>query len=99
MEPPAPEILKEAVYGLPELHRDEIRGAKLVACPGCIATSATLALTPPVKLGLINMDRVIVDAKIGSSGGGSNPSIASHHPERAGGTRPYSRLIIGTPPR
>ncbi|MEM2440372.1 MAG: N-acetyl-gamma-glutamyl-phosphate reductase [Candidatus Bathyarchaeia archaeon] len=86
---PAPELLKDAVYGLPELHRDEIKEAKLVACPGCIATSAILALAPLVKSDLIDNSRVIVDAKIGSSGGGSNPSPASHHPERAGGTRPY----------
>jgi N-acetyl-gamma-glutamyl-phosphate/LysW-gamma-L-alpha-aminoadipyl-6-phosphate reductase len=86
---PAPELLKEAVYGLPELHRTEIREAELVACPGCIATSGILALTPLVKSALIDKERIIVDAKIGSSGGGSNPSIASHHPERAGGTRPY----------
>jgi len=86
---PAPELLKEAVYGLPELHGTEIKEAKLVACPGCIATSAILALTPLVKSALIYNERIIVDVKIGSSGGGSNPSIASHHPERAGGTRPY----------
>jgi N-acetyl-gamma-glutamyl-phosphate/LysW-gamma-L-alpha-aminoadipyl-6-phosphate reductase len=83
------ELLKEAVYGLPELHRDKIKEAKLVACPGCIATSAILALTPLVKSALIDNERIIVDAKISSSGGGSNPSMASHHPERTGGTRPY----------
>ncbi|MEM1539786.1 MAG: N-acetyl-gamma-glutamyl-phosphate reductase [Candidatus Bathyarchaeia archaeon] len=86
---PAPELLKEAVYGLPELHRDEIKEARLVACPGCISTSAILALAPLVKSDLIDNGRVIIDAKIGSSGGGSNPSLASHHPERASGTRPY----------
>jgi len=86
---PAPELLKEAVYGLPELHREEIRKAKLVACPGCIATSAILALAPMVKADFIDNNKIIVDAKVGSSGAGSNPSKASHHPERFGGTRPY----------
>ncbi len=86
---PAPELLKKAVYGLPELHRGEIKEGELVACPGCIATSAILALTPLVKSALIDGERIIVDAKIGSSGGGSSPSMASHHPERASGIRPY----------
>lgn len=86
---PVSEMLKEAVYGLPELHREEIRKARLVACPGCIATSAILALTPLVKADFIDNDKIIIDAKVGSSGAGSNPSMASHHPERSGGARPY----------
>jgi len=86
---PASELLKEAVYGLPELHREEIRKANLVACPGCMATPTILALAPLVREGLIENGRIIVDAKIGSSGAGVNPSIATHHPERSGGTRPY----------
>lgn len=89
---PVPEMLKEAVYGLPELHREEIRKAKLIACPGCIATSAILALTPLVKAGFIDNDKIIIDAKVGSSGAGSNPSIASHHPERSSGARPYKPI-------
>lgn len=89
---PVPEMLKEAVYGLPELHREEIRKAKLIACPGCIATSAILALTPLVKAGFIDNDKIIIDAKVGSSGAGSNPSMASHHPERSGGARPYKPI-------
>ncbi|MBS7646429.1 MAG: N-acetyl-gamma-glutamyl-phosphate reductase [Candidatus Bathyarchaeia archaeon] len=86
---PAPEILAEAVYGLPELHREEIRKARLVACPGCMATATILALAPLVKAGFIDKDRIVVDVKVGSSGAGNRPSIASHHPERSGGTRPY----------
>src|SRR3989304_5993363 len=49
----APELLKEAAYGLPELHRDEIRNARLVANPGCYPTSVVLALVPLLKNGLI----------------------------------------------
>ena len=84
-----PEMLKDAAYGLPELHREEIKKAKLVACPGCMATSAILGLAPVVKAGLVDKDKIVVDLKVGSSGGGSKPSISSHHPERFSGVRPY----------
>jgi N-acetyl-gamma-glutamyl-phosphate/LysW-gamma-L-alpha-aminoadipyl-6-phosphate reductase len=84
-----PQLLKEAAYGLPELHRQEIKNASLVACPGCMATATILALAPVIKADLVETNRIVVDAKIGSSGGGSKPSIASHHPERFGGVRPY----------
>jgi LysW-gamma-L-alpha-aminoadipyl-6-phosphate/LysW-L-glutamyl-5-phosphate reductase len=88
-----PEMLKEAAYGLPELHREEIKNAKLVACPGCMATSAILGLAPIVKAGLVDKDKIVVDLKVGSSGGGSKPSISSHHPERFSGVRPYK--VVG----
>lgn len=88
-----PEMLKEAVYGLPELHREEIKQAKLVACPGCMATSAILGLAPIIKAGLVENNKIIVDLKVGSSGGGSKATLASHHPERSGGVRPYQ--VVG----
>ena len=88
-----PEMLKEAAYGLPELHRGEIKKAKLVACPGCMATSAILALAPIVKAELIDNSKIVVDLKVGSSGGGSKPNLASHHPERFSGVRPYQ--VVG----
>jgi N-acetyl-gamma-glutamyl-phosphate/LysW-gamma-L-alpha-aminoadipyl-6-phosphate reductase len=84
-----PEMLNEAVYGLPELHREEIKNARLVACPGCMATSAILGLAPITKAGLIDTDKIVVDLKVGSSGGGSKPTAASHHSERFSGVRPY----------
>jgi N-acetyl-gamma-glutamyl-phosphate/LysW-gamma-L-alpha-aminoadipyl-6-phosphate reductase len=84
-----PELLREAVYGLPELYREEIKSARLVACPGCMATSAILGLAPIVKAGLVDTDKIIVDLKVGSSGGGSKPTSVSHHPERFSGVRPY----------
>jgi len=84
-----PEFLKEAVYGLTELHREEIKNARLIACPGCMAIATILGLAPMAKAGVIEKDRIVVDAKIGSSGAGSAPSLASHHPERFGGVRPY----------
>ncbi len=88
-----PDMLKEAAYGLPELHREEIKKATLVACPGCEATAAILALAPIIKEGLIDKDKIVVDLKVGSSGGGSKPTVASHHPERFGGVRPYK--VVG----
>lgn len=88
-----PEMLKKAAYGLPELHREEIKDANLVACPGCEATAAILGLAPIVKAGLIDTEHVVVDLKVGSSGGGSKPTLAGHHPERAGGVRPYK--VVG----
>ena len=66
---PCPEYLEEAVYGLPELHRDEIASATLVAVPGCYPTATVLALAPALKAGIIEPD-IIVDAKSGVSGAG-----------------------------
>ena len=65
-----PELLAEAVYGLPELHRAELPGARLIATPGCYVTAATLALQPLVKAGVIDPRGVIVDAASGVSGAG-----------------------------
>lgn len=83
------DMLKETAYGLPELHREEIKNAKLIACPGCMATTAILALAPIIKAGFIDQEKIVVDLKVGSSGGGSKPSPSSHHPERFSGVRPY----------
>ena len=88
-----PEMLKESAYGLPELHREEIKTAKIIACPGCMATSAILGLAPIVKAGLVDKDKIVVDLKVGSSGGGSKPTASSHHPERFSGVRPYQ--VVG----
>lgn len=88
-EHPNPELLGSAVYGIPELHREEIKKAKLVACAGCLATSAILALAPLVKSKLISTDGIIADAKIGSAAGGAGFDISTHHPERTGTVRSY----------
>lgn len=71
-----PDLLAEAVYGLPELHRDELRGARLVATPGCYVTTATLALRPLVEAGLIETTGVIVDAASGVTGAGRKADLA-----------------------
>ena len=65
-----PELLAQAVYGLPELYRSQLVGAKLIATPGCYVTAASLALTPLVRSGIVNPTGVIVDAASGVSGAG-----------------------------
>ena len=63
-------LLEDAVYGLPEIYRNELVGAKLIATPGCYVTAASLALTPLVRSGVIDPQGVIVDAASGVSGAG-----------------------------
>lgn len=70
LEHKAPQFMKEAVYGLPELNREKIRDARLVANPGCYPTCSILALFPLIKEGLIDPSTVIIDAKSGTSGAG-----------------------------
>jgi N-acetyl-gamma-glutamyl-phosphate reductase len=65
-----PELLAEAVYGLPELERERLFGARLVAAPGCYVTAATLALAPLVKAGIVEQEGIVVDAASGVSGAG-----------------------------
>jgi len=72
-----PELLAQAVYGLPELYRSELVGAKLIATPGCYVTAASLALAPLVQSGLISTDDVIIDAASGVSGAGRSLKQAS----------------------
>lgn len=72
---PAPEFIKEAVYGLPEINREAIKKARLVANPGCYPTCSTLSIYPLAKEGLINMDTLIIDAKSGVSGAGRGAKV------------------------
>ncbi len=73
----SPELLAEAVYGLPELHREQIRSARLVANPGCYPTSVALGLAPLLKQGLIDHRSLIVDSKSGTSGAGRSAKVGS----------------------
>jgi N-acetyl-gamma-glutamyl-phosphate/LysW-gamma-L-alpha-aminoadipyl-6-phosphate reductase len=82
-----PELLSEAVYGMPELHREEIRKAKIVGSPGCLSTSAILACAPLLREKLVTS--VTIDSKIGSSAAGAKYDISTHHPERRGTVRAY----------
>ncbi len=75
-----PAYLEEAVYGLSELHRDEVKSARLVANPGCYPTSAILALAPAVKHGIIEPD-IVIDGKSGVSGAGRGLSLTTHFSE------------------
>jgi N-acetyl-gamma-glutamyl-phosphate reductase len=70
-----PELLNEAVYGLPEMNRDGIKGAKLVANPGCYPTAVTLGYMPLIKAGLLASDGLVADVKSGVSGAGRKAAI------------------------
>jgi N-acetyl-gamma-glutamyl-phosphate/LysW-gamma-L-alpha-aminoadipyl-6-phosphate reductase len=83
--------LDKFVYGLPELHRDEMKNAQYISGVGCNATASNLALLPLMRAGLLDLSRpVIVDIKVGSSEGGAAPNAGSHHPERSGVIRTYA---------
>ena len=86
---PHPSYLEEAVYGLAELHRDDVKGARLVANPGCYPTSAILALAPAVNQGIISND-IIIDSKSGVSGAGRSLGLGTHYSEVNENTMAYS---------
>lgn len=76
----APQLLPQAVYGLPEQDRSQLPGAKLIACPGCYPTATILASLPALEAGLAQGRHVIVDAKSGVSGAGRTPGAGTHYP-------------------
>jgi N-acetyl-gamma-glutamyl-phosphate reductase len=87
----AQQLQSEAVYGSPELHRAQIRNARLVANPGCYATSIILALAPLVQAGLIDLDcGIIADAKSGVSGAGKAATAKTHFMYAADNLSAYS---------
>ncbi len=86
---PAPELLKQAVYGLPELYRSSIVPANLLANPGCYPTAAILALAPAIKEDLIYPD-IIVDSKSGISGAGRTLSLSTHYSEVSDSVSAYA---------
>ncbi len=83
------ELHKKSVYGLPELFRDNIKGKRIIANPGCYTTGAPLALAPAVVNGLIEMNGIIIDSKSGVTGAGRKPSQANHYPELNEGFHAY----------
>lgn len=89
----AEKFLKEAVFGLPEIYRDEIKKARLIGNPGCYPTSAILGIAPLVKEKLIDLDSIIVDAKSGVSGAGRGVSLKIHYCERNEGIEAYAVTI------
>ncbi|MCB9057350.1 MAG: N-acetyl-gamma-glutamyl-phosphate reductase [Calditrichae bacterium] len=88
----ASEFLNEAVYGLPEINRADIRRARLIANPGCYPTSAILALLPLLKNNLIDPKSIIIDSKSGVSGAGAKPKDTTHFPEVFGNFSAYGLL-------
>ena len=87
----AAKLQAEAVYGCPELHRDEIRYARIVANPGCYATSIILALAPLIKAGLVDVDHgIICDAKSGVSGAGKAATATTHFMHAADNLSAYA---------
>jgi N-acetyl-gamma-glutamyl-phosphate/LysW-gamma-L-alpha-aminoadipyl-6-phosphate reductase len=87
-EHPAPQWLARFVYGLPEFHREELREARYASGVGCNATVVNLALWPLYRQGLVR--ETVVEVKVGSSEGGSDPTPASHHPERSHVVRSFA---------
>ena len=90
-EHPAPEWLPRFVYGLPELHRAELRSASYVSGVGCNSTAVNLACYPLLRADLVDRARgIVVEVKAGSSEGGNKESPSSHHPERSGAVRSFA---------
>ncbi|MFN3823677.1 MAG: N-acetyl-gamma-glutamyl-phosphate reductase [Pseudorhodobacter sp.] len=86
----APDLQAEAVYGLTEFYRDEIRTARLVAGTGCNAATGQFALRPLIEAGVIDLDRILIDLKAGVSGAGRSLKENLLHAELSGGTHSYS---------
>jgi len=84
---PRPDVLAEFVYGMPEVHRDEIKRADFVTGAGCNATATILGLLPLYRAGVVR--DTVVEVKAGSSEGGNMANDGSHHPERSGAVRSY----------
>jgi N-acetyl-gamma-glutamyl-phosphate reductase len=92
LEHTADALQRNFVYGLTETNREKIKGAQYIANPGCFATATLLALAPLVKNELI-ANKVIVDAKTGSSGSGAKPAANTHHPQRMNSFYAYKPFI------
>lgn len=87
---PRPDLLADAVYGIPELHREALPDARLVTGAGCIATAAILGLRPLVAAGVLDREApLLLEAKVGSSAAGAEATPSSHHPERSGAVRSF----------
>jgi N-acetyl-gamma-glutamyl-phosphate reductase len=86
----AVDLQAEAVYGLTEFYRDEIRAARLVAGTGCNAAAGQYAIRPLIEAGVIDLDEIVIDLKAGVSGAGRSLKENLLHAELSGGTHPYS---------
>src|SRR4030042_692917 len=83
------ELLPESVYGLPELHREEIKNAKIVGNPGCYPTGALIGLIPLIKKGMISYENIVIDSKSGVSGAGRDVVLGSLFCEVNEGVKAY----------
>ena len=86
------EMSKQAVYGLVELHRDEIKKSRIIANPGCYSSSSILALAPLIKESLVDTEKIIVDGLSGTVGAGDDLDLALHHPEIHNNILPYNAV-------
>jgi N-acetyl-gamma-glutamyl-phosphate reductase len=90
MEHACPDLIREAVYGLPEMNREAIKSARLIACPGCYPTSVQLGFLPLLESGLIDPDHLIADVKSGVSGAGRKAELATLMSECGESFKAYS---------
>lgn len=87
---PQLDLLSQAVYGIPELHRAELHDATIVSGAGCLATAAILGLAPLVRAGVLDRAApIVVEAKVGSSAAGAQAGPSTHHPDRSGVVRSF----------
>ncbi|MBO7453128.1 MAG: N-acetyl-gamma-glutamyl-phosphate reductase [Clostridiales bacterium] len=93
LEHPCPELLKEAVYGIPEFYRDELKNARLVANPGCYPTCSLIALAPFLKADLLDTTSIIINAVSGVSGAGRKESLPYAFCEMDENYKPYG--VVG----
>ncbi|MGR9100854.1 MAG: N-acetyl-gamma-glutamyl-phosphate reductase [Gammaproteobacteria bacterium] len=90
MEHACPDLIAEAVYGLPEVNREAIKNAALIACPGCYPTAVQLGFLPLIEQGLIDPDRLIADVKSGVSGAGRKAQLSSLMSESGESLKAYA---------
>ena len=89
MKHACPDLIAEAVYGLPEVNRDRIKSARLIANPGCYPTAVQLGFLPLVEAGVADLDHLVADAKSGVSGAGRNPEVHTLFSEASDNFKAY----------
>ena len=84
------EMVEESVYGIPELHREKIKQARVIANPGCYSSASILGLAPLVKEDIIDTEKIVIDGLSGTAGAGAEPDAPIHHPEIGNNLVPYN---------
>lgn len=85
-------IMNNVVYGIPEIYRESIRNAKVIANPGCFSSAAILGLSPLLKNNIVDHEKIVVDALSGTAGAGFNLNLSIHHPEIGNNIVPYNAV-------